>query len=116
MRVDINAAGTTSADAYRTAVNDRERFAQLRLVGSISNVSAGRRESNLKHGIVGSLRCSSTRSGSRRLSSNQGALDDVGGAVFQIGKLSNKLSTHNWAHSANHHLARQVHQRHVLTL
>jgi hypothetical protein len=38
------------------------------------------------------------------------------GGCFPIRKLSNKLSTHNWAHSANHRLARQVHQRHVLTL
>jgi hypothetical protein len=67
-------------------------------------------------GILGSLRCSSTRAASRRLSSNQGALDDLRGAVSQIRKLSNKLSTNNWAHSANHHLARQVHHRHVLTL
>ena len=38
------------------------------------------------------------------------------GAVFQIRKLSNKLSTHDRAHSANHQLSRQVHQGHVLTL
>jgi hypothetical protein len=38
------------------------------------------------------------------------------GGCFLIRKLSNKLSTHDWAHSANRQLARQVHQRHVLTL
>jgi hypothetical protein len=38
------------------------------------------------------------------------------GDCFQIRKLSNKLSTHDWAHSANRQLARQVHRRHVLTL
>ena len=38
------------------------------------------------------------------------------GDCFQIRKLSNKLSTHDWAPSANNGLARQVHDRHVLTL
>jgi hypothetical protein len=38
------------------------------------------------------------------------------GGCFLIRKLSIRLSTHDWAHSANHQLARQVHQRHVLTL
>jgi hypothetical protein len=69
-----------------------------------------------RRGIIGSLRCSSTRSGSRRLSSKQIALDDVRGAVFQIPKLSNKLSTPGWPKAAHPQLARQVHQRHVLTL
>ncbi|GAC1650246.1 MAG: hypothetical protein NVS9B11_23400 [Candidatus Dormibacteraceae bacterium] len=42
--------------------------------------------------------------------------DDSSGACFPIGKLSNKLSTGDWAHAAHDGLTRQVHQSHVVTL
>jgi hypothetical protein len=65
---------------------------------------------------MGSLRPGSSPSKGRWLSAKRALVDRSSGACFSNRKLSNKLSKHDWAHSANHQLARQVHQRHFLTL
>jgi hypothetical protein len=69
-----------------------------------------------KHGILGPLRFDSSQF-SETVAEFKPAPDPRRSrACFSNRKLSNKLSTDDWAHAANHQLARQVHQRHVLTL
>jgi|SRR5580693_4848972 hypothetical protein len=69
-----------------------------------------------EHGIVCLVRSSSSASGNSAPEFKRSRGYRHFGIYFATGKLSNKLSTPNWVDSANHHLARQVHHRHVLTL